>query len=333
MRVTRIAVCCLALFPAARAQNTGALAGEVTGPTGAALTGAPIRVTHEAGRQEFRVLSSDAGAYQLSGLPPGDYTVSVIMPGFSYLPYRREGVMVGAGQTLRLDIRIEEGRNQSTLGDDPEVELARLRDARLSGPVPRTADGRPDLSGVWFGQHDLYPETPDALPWAEELSRQRLEDNLKDNPGVHCLPREAPLAGPFMWKFVQMPELLMILNEHDVISHREVFLDGRAHPAEWNPSWNGHSTGRWEGDTLVVDRTGFNDRGWITTYPRTETLHIVERFRRTDYGHLDVLVTIEDPGVFRKQWNIHMTWTLVPGMELFEYVCTENNSVEHLVGK
>lgn len=138
-------------------------------------------------------------------------------------------------------------------------------------------------------------------------------------------------ASPFITKFVHTPLLLLMLFE-DVPGFRQIFLDGRSHPSDVNPTWMAHSIGKWEGDTLVVDTVGFHDRSWIGVYPHTEMLHMIERYRRVDFGHLEVLVTFEDPGAFTKPWNMNLTWDLAPQEELLEFVC-ENNKTEHLVGK
>jgi hypothetical protein len=125
--------------------------------------------------------------------------------------------------------------------------------------------------------------------------------------------------------------LVVILSE-GTPGFRQIFLDGRKHPADPDPSWVGHSIGKWEGDTLIIDTIGFNDRGWMDIYPRTEKLHIVERYRRPDFGHLEIQATIEDSGVFAKPWQINLKWDLAPQEELIEYVC-ENNRAQNMVGK
>jgi len=107
---------------------------------------------------------------------------------------------------------------------------------------------------------------------------------------------------------------------------RQIFMDGREHPKEADPKWKGHSIGKWEGDTLVVDSVGFNDKSWLTDgLPHTEQLHVIERYRRPDLAHLEIDVTMEDPGTFTKPWKLQMSFELAPGEELIEYVCAENN--------
>ncbi|HJT89765.1 MAG TPA: hypothetical protein VJ732_17970, partial [Bryobacteraceae bacterium] len=141
---------------------------------------------------------------------------------------------------------------------------------------------------------------------------------------------------PFIAKLVQTPSLLVILFE-DYPGFRQVFLDGRKHPAVWNPSWMGHSVGRWENDTLVVDTVGFNDQSLLGgigggSTPHTEALHMTERYRRSDFGHMELQVTFEDPGAFAQPYRENLSMALAPEEELLEYVC-ENNKPEHLVGK
>ncbi|HSR07366.1 MAG TPA: hypothetical protein VLM42_09460, partial [Bryobacteraceae bacterium] len=207
-----------------------------------------------------------------------------------------------------------------------------------SRPVPRIS-GHPDLSGVWVAIDDPYPEEPQVLPWAAAVIKERSESFAKDAPHNHCLPGPLPVPGasaPFIEKFVQTPTLLVILFE-DTAGFRQVFLDGRGHPTNWDPTWMGHSLGKWEGDILVIDSVGFNDRSWIggiggCTLPHTEKLHLTERYRRVDFGHMEAAVTFDDPATFVKPLKMNVKFDLVPQEELLEYVC-ENNHPEHQVGK
>jgi hypothetical protein len=175
-------------------------------------------------------------------------------------------------------------------------------------------------------------------PWAAELLRQRLENNSKDYPGGFCLPANAaPITRAFPYKFVQTPALMVVLHESDTPGVRQIFLDGRAHPADPNPTWQGHSIGRWDGDTLVVDTTGYNDRSWLSLsgIPHTEKLHTVERIRRPDYGHIEVEITMDDSEAFTGPWKRTFTATLAPpDEEIMEFICTENNrDANHYRGK
>ena len=225
-----------------------------------------------------------------------------------------------------------------TLGDGREfrVQLTSPHQAPV-GPTPRTADGKPDFSGVWFAQRTVDAGKPEPLPWAEALLRERAANNGKDAPGAHCLPRGITNAGAlFPFKLVQTPALLVMLFEDDLPSHRQVFLDGRGHPQDPNPMWMGHSIGRWEGDTLVIDSVGFDNRSWLDTlgHPHTEMMHVIERFRRPDLGHLEIEFTIDDPGAYAKPWKITRASELDAGDDIGEYVCTENEKdVGHMVGR
>jgi hypothetical protein len=127
----------------------------------------------------------------------------------------------------------------------------------------------------------------------------------------------------------------MILYEA-VQSYRQIFTDGRALPKNPNPAWMGYSIGRWEGDTFVVESSGFNDDAWLDNngHPGTEALRVTERFHRKNFGDMDVEVTINDPKAYTKPWTVNLAFRLLPDTELLEYICSENNKdLEHLVGK
>ena len=326
---TVFCVCALLISQTANAQSgSGSLFGSVLGPNGAAVPDAPIRAVNVVMGTDARTYSSATGRYELQNLPGGTYVVSVEMPCCAFAPYRNEGVSLSAAQRVELNIQLGEGGSLNVLGDDPGVIAAELRRRQVipNLPVPRTEAGRPNLSGVWLVGDDPFPERPEALPWAEALDRERIANEFRDHPHTRCLPDGPPVPGsnpPFMGKFVQTPDLLLILFE-DPPGFRQVFLDGRAHPADPSPTWMGHSIGRWEGDTLVVDTVGFNSRGWNGPYPRTEMMRLEERYTRTTYGQMELLMTITDPGVFTKPWVQHRRFDLVPQEELIEYVC-ENN--------
>jgi hypothetical protein len=212
----------------------------------------------------------------------------------------------------------------------------------LSAPMPRSADGKPDLSGVWLVRNgsfyltsDLKPE--EMRPWAAALYKQRADDFRKESDGIACLP-PGPKAGigvgPYPMKIVQTANLVLILYEYE-INFRQIFTDGRALPEDPNPTWMGYSVGRWDGDTLVVTTTGYNDRTSIDLagHPHTEALRMTERFHRRDSGHLDVQVTLDDPKAYTRPWTLPMEFTLVSDGELIEYVCENERDAPHLVGK
>ena len=224
-----------------------------------------------------------------------------------------------------------------------EAEAAALRAAKpLPGPAPHTADGKPDFSGVWTPEHTfIYDisvslkkgETLPMQPWAEALTKARMS---KDDPEANCLPTGVPRQNPYPWRIVQTPTLIYFLFEGNIHSYRQIFMDGRNHPADPDPSWYGHSVGHYEGDTLVIDSIGFNDKFWFdfAGHPHTEKLHVTERFRRSDYGHLDLEVVIDDPGAYTKPFTMYGRSPLVENSEIMEYICNENNQdVGHIVGK
>jgi hypothetical protein len=206
-----------------------------------------------------------------------------------------------------------------------------------SGPTPKMADGKPDLSGVWtpglsFTQMGQVP----LQPWAQEVYKQRRDTLSKDDPEGHCLPAGVPRISPFLQKFVQTPTLLVILDEGNIHSYRQVFLDGRPHLDDPGPLWMGDSIGKWDGDTLVVDTVGFNDKAWLDLqgHPRTEKAHIIERFTRPELGRMNIEITIDDPGAYSKPWKVMESSQLAPGWEIQEYICNENNrDVVHLTDK
>ena len=217
----------------------------------------------------------------------------------------------------------------------PTAGLPRTADGKpdLTAPAPKLPDGTPDLSGMWHRTVGRYYNnvaadltSADVLPWAEALYQQRKLDFGKDSMEVRCLPL-GPVATTTPYadiKFIQMPSLIVLLL--DDLTYRQVHLDGRELPTDPNPSWMGYSVGRWEGDTLVVETSGFTDRSWLDYegHPHTEALRIVERYRRRDVGHLDVEVTFEDPGAYSKPWTVPVPLELFPDTELLEFVCKEN---------
>ena len=333
--IRRIAACMFAFALGALAQSSGTITGKVTGLAGDAVANPPVQATNTATKVVYKALSSNTGGYTLAPLPPGTYEVSVTLLGYNN--YVRQNVALSSAQILRLDIPLVDYQFD-TLGDGREFRIQLLSPHPTpSGPAPRAADGKPDLSGVWYAQRPVDPGKPEPLPWAEKLLQARSANNSKDAPGAHCLPRGMTNAGAlFPYKIVQTPKLLVMIFEDDIPSHRQVFLDGRGHPKDPNPLWFGYSIGRWEGDTLVIDTVGFDERSWITAqgHPHTDKMRITERFRRPDLGHLEIEITINDPEAYAKPWIIKRVSELDPDDEIGEYVCIENNKdPEHMVGK
>jgi hypothetical protein len=226
----------------------------------------------------------------------------------------------------------------------PTPGVPRLPDGKvnLSAPAPRTADGKPDLTGVWRGAGPLYrfniaqdlnPE--DIQPWAEALFLQRVRDSRKDSPLAKCLPVSVPFQNFFnLTRMVQTPTLMMMVYESPNSPHRTIFMDGRDLPKDPNPTWLGYSIGRWDGDWLVVTTAGFNDKAWLDSagHPQTESLRITERMRRRDFGHMDYEITIDDPKAFTKPFTIKRERLLAPDTDLLEDFCDNERDGRHLSG-
>ena len=320
--------------------DLGSISGMVSDSNHAVVPGAPIQVKSVQTGATYKATSSSTGNYTLGPLPAGTYDLFIVMPGF--ITYRKLGIVIQGGQKLRLDIPLAEAQ-LNTLGDGREF-YTDIRGVHSvpSGPAPRTSDGKPDFTGVWHAVRDADPdaeisaEKPPALPWAAAIAKERTEGNGKDSPGVRCLPNNVqPMSATWVNKLVQTPVLLLIFSEGNTPPFRQIFLD-RGHPADLDPTWLGHSTGKWEGDTLVVDTFGFNDKAWIApgNFPHTEKLRMITRIRRPDLGHLELEITYEDPGTFTKPWKVRQVADLAPGEEIWEYICNENNQdAEHMVGK
>ena len=229
----------------------------------------------------------------------------------------------------------------------------------LRAPAPRTADGKPDLSGVWEPEKNRTcpPEgcfdmlageqffnigwgLKDGLPyrpWAADARKIRMAENGKDDPVSRCLPGGVVKlhTTPLLRKIIQTPGLLVSLNETDA-TYRQIFTDGRTLPVDPEPSWKGYSSGRWEGDTLVVESNGFRDGLWLdrSGSPPTDAAKMTERFRRVNYGKLEIEITVNDPKAYSAPWTVTLNQLIVVDTDLLDYVCLENEKdVKHLVGR
>ena len=249
----------------------------------------------------------------------------------------------------------------------PTPGIPRLQDGKpnLTAPAPRTADGKPDLSGIWglacpvadnrngtvtganvfcATEVSVPPEffnfgqsIKDGLPyqpWAAEVVRKTRAAGRPDDPLSRCFPPGMVRLEvfPLFRKMIQIPGLLVILNEHNA-SYRQIFTDGRPLPVDPNPSWNGYSSAKWEGDTLVVQTIGFRDGLWLDTggSPLTDAAKVKEKFRRLNYGTLQIELTVDDPKAYTKPWSIKVTQIIAPDTELLDYICLENErDVRHL---
>ncbi len=215
------------------------------------------------------------------------------------------------------------------------------RPQRPRGPAPRTPDGRVDLSGVWGTDRPFVVDIAGALPkgetlplndWAKNVMKSR---KSQDDPESQCLPTGVPRLAPYPMKFFQLPNVFLILFEGNIHSYRQIFLDRKEHPKDPNPTWYGDSIGHWEGDTLVVDTIGFNDKSWFdfAGHPHTEQLHTIERFSRPDAGTIEYRVTIQDSGAYTSPFTLTGHFPLQVNGELMEYICNENNrDLSHLRG-
>ena len=321
------------LVSAALAQESGGVAGKVSDDDGAAVAKAKIQAKNKATGATFSAESGADGTYMLGSLPAGAYELSASGPGF--LAYKQQSVLVGAGQTLSADIRLHFDP-QNTLGDNPGAlfDNPLSRKPPLMGPAPRMSDGKPDLSGVWLPAipADAGFAKPEPLPWAAAVIKQREEDQGKDIPSGHCLPLGVIMSTfVFPYQLVQTPKVLVMLYEGEF--PRQVYTDGRQHPKDPNPTWLGHSIGRWDGDTLVVDTVGFNGKVWVgfPGLPSSEMLHITERYTRPDMGHLTVEITVDDPGAYVKPWKVKKASALAQDYELMEFICNEGErDLQHI---
>jgi hypothetical protein len=216
----------------------------------------------------------------------------------------------------------------------------------LSGPAPKTHDGKPDLSGIWEPSAnkylrdiaaDLKPDGVPFQPWAKAVFDQRADgSHSKEDPDANCLPQGVPKidAAPAPWKIVQNPGFIVVVYEAFNL-WRQIFLDGRQLEKDVNPTWMGYSTGKWDGDTLIVDTRGFNGKTWLDQLgrPSTDALHVTERFRRKDFGHMNIQITVDDPKAYTRPWTVSEEVHLLPEAELLEFICNENNrDVGHLPG-
>lgn len=211
----------------------------------------------------------------------------------------------------------------------PTKGVPRTADGKpnLTAAAPRAADGKPDLSGLWeTGPKYETDFTPaDAHSWALAKSRERQANPAADGWSTLCLPPGPMITFSGPLKIVQAPEAVTILYEVPN-NFRQVFTDGRALPNDPNPTWQGYSIGQWDGDTFVVETIGFNDKSWVGRpgFPHTEALRVTERYRRRDFGHLDVQTTFDDPKAFTRRWTVNTELVFHPDTEMLEYVCNEN---------
>lgn len=211
---------------------------------------------------------------------------------------------------------------------------------------PRTADGKPDLSGIWEQttpthfrnlMADLKPEEYPYKPETKAIVEARKDGAQgKDEPDANCLPQGVPKidAAPVPFKIVQTPKLIVLVYEAFNL-WRQVHLDGRQLETDPTPTWLGYSTGRWDGDTLIVETRGFNGKAWmdLAGHPASDALQVTERFHRTSMGTMDLDVTIDDPKMYTRPWVAHEKLRLLPNTEIMEFICLENEKDLKHMGK
>jgi hypothetical protein len=242
-----------------------------------------------------------------------------------------------AGLTLSLLVQLQaQDRVRSvSVGGTPRISAA---DA--ARPVPRLPDGTVDLTGPWLGgginndfeaDAGMKPGEVPLLPWAKELRDKR---RTQDEPYTACLPMGVPRVNPYPWKFAMsytskgLTHIYVLHETGDAGAHRVVFMDGRKHPTDPIPTWFGHSIGRFDKDTFVIDTVGYNDKFWFDARgtPHTERLHTIERWTRMNFGTMTNDFTLDDPGAFSRPLQLKFTATHIrPDLDLMEFICLEDN--------
>jgi hypothetical protein len=253
----------------------------------------------------------------------------------------------------------------------PTPGIPRTKDGKpnLKAPAPRAADGKPDLSGLWIAEAapikelekmipdhvdgaqtlgeaapsryfmnilaDFKPEEVVMTPAAANLAKKRGATISSDLPSAHCIPLGVPIsdAGPFPHKIVQTPGLILVLYE-DLTTFRQIYTDGRKLPVDPEPAYYGYSVGRWEGDTLVVDVTGFRDEGWLDAFghPYSDAMRVTQRFRRPNFGTLEVQITVDDSKMYNKPFSFKVNQRLLPDTDILEAFCENEKDRPRLLG-
>jgi hypothetical protein len=241
----------------------------------------------------------------------------------------------------------------------PTPGIPRLENGRpnLDAPAPRTADGKPNLTGIWQvakllpcdGIRRVCTDLPisqqfgnigagltGGLPYQQWAKEKMAAKGPADDPYTQCRTPGGPrmLLLPFMKKFVHTPELLVLLNEYNM-SYRQVFLDGRPLPDDPAPTWNGYSIGHWEGDTLVVQSIGYRDDQWLDAAgsPLTNAAKVTERFQRLDFGRMQVQITVDDPNGYTRPWTATVDLAAILDTELIDSACWENEKDVEILRK
>jgi hypothetical protein len=227
----------------------------------------------------------------------------------------------------------------------------------MTAPAPKLADGKPDFSGIWISARPSEDVASDGhnlgssrymanlgadmegglpyQPWLVPIVKERTANQAIHDPHIRCLPDSFIRAYglPHLLKFVHKPDLLIVLNEMNA-GYRQVFTDARPLPDDPTPAWQGYSSAKWVGDTLVVDTIGFRDDNWIDWNGSvvTEEAKVREEIRRPDYGHLEVKITVDYPKAYTKPWSVTLQQRIVVDAELIDEVCLENEQFVERMG-
>src|SRR5437867_1392330 len=213
----------------------------------------------------------------------------------------------------------------------------------LTAPAPRTPDGKPDLYGLWQAEANPYridvrqDREDEAIfrPAAEAIFMERVADFRQDDPVTNCLPGGPSEMLNATYRIIQSPTVVAVLYESGTGRYRQIYMDGRKLPKDPNPAWLGYSVGHWDGDTLVVESGGFNDRSWLERvgHPHSERLRVTERFRRVDFGHMQFQITYADPETLTEPLSLSLAMNYAADTDMLENVCNEGNIDKvHLVG-
>jgi hypothetical protein len=244
--LSKTLACGLALACLIFGQTAGSITGIVTNIAGEPVTKAAIQATNAATNAVFTATTSARGAYVFPQLPVGTYNLSSGTPGFR--PFAQPGVVVEPGKPGTVNLSFEDTQ-LNTLGDGRDyfasVSFGVQRPAP-TGPTPRLPDGRPDFSGVWYPQRTVDPGKPELTPRAQAIKKQRDESYGRDSPQSFCLPLGVLQTDVFtgVWRVVHSPGYMVTISEGDTPGYRQFWLDGRSHPKDFGPTWNGHSIGR-----------------------------------------------------------------------------------------
>ncbi len=330
-RIFLFTISIMALLPSQLLFAQGAIFGSLIDPNGANITGLnqDVNLVNTVTGEEYSSQTSLEGNFTVSGLPAGTYDLSFLFRTAMYQSYSEEGVVIEDGGTLQHDLNIEWSINLGTIGDDPgmlAIDMLR-RSGDLTGLAPRLFNGNVDFSGMWsIRQTPNVPrQEPPYQPWAAEMNEELRALNFQ-NAGAYCLPQSAVLTTMgFPWQITQTPDMMIQIMEFVTPGWRQIFLDGRDFPELWNPSWQGHSRGHWEDDTLVVETSGFND--YAPGFGiHSDKMVVTERYTRPEMRRMLVEISVEDPEALTDSYTNVREFGLVIGEEILEFICAEGNT-------